>query len=146
MDLVGNTVMVEEDMEEEGKLRMAEEEGKRKDREGKLKDLEDKQLREEEDKLKLVGMPIAAESIVLVGTEMVQSRVVMNMEMEQAVLSTEVLEGHMVVLMAQTRNFVSLRLHNAVLVLLLPQICQFWSEESRYSRRIPEKEPSATES
>ena len=91
--------------EEEGKLKDLE--GKRKDREGKLKDLEDKQLREEEDKLKLVGMPIAAESIVLVGTEMVQSRVVMNMEMEQAVLSIEVLEGHTVVLMAQTRNFVS---------------------------------------
>lgn len=121
MYLVGNMVMVEEGMEEEGKLRMAEEEGKLKDlegkpkdREGKLKEREDKQLREEEDtqtaeedKLKLVGMPIAAESIVLVGTEMVQSMVVMNMEMERAVLSIEVLEGHMVVLMAQTRNFVS---------------------------------------
>ncbi|KAF2533873.1 hypothetical protein F2Q70_00033470 [Brassica cretica] len=98
--------------EEEGKLNL---EGTPKEREGKLKDLEGKQLREEEedtqtaeeDKLKLVGMPIAAESIVLVGTEMVRSMVEMNMEMEQAVLSIEVLEGHMVVLMAQTRNFVS---------------------------------------
>lgn len=122
-------VMVEEGMEEEGKLRMAEEEGKLKDQEGKLTEQEgnpkdregNPRLREEEDtqmaeedKLKLVGMLIAAESIVLVGTEMVQSMVLMNTEMEKAVLSSEVLEAHTVVLMAQTRGFVSLRLHNAV--------------------------------
>lgn len=60
-------------MEEEGKLKDLE--GKPKDREGMPKDREGKQLREEEDtqmaaedKLKLVGMPIAAGSIVLVGT------------------------------------------------------------------------------
>ena len=97
---------------EEGKLRMEEEEGKLKDQEDKPKEREGKRrLREEEgkqmaeeDKLKLVGKLIVAESIVLVGTEMVQSMV----------LSSGVLEGHMVVLIVQNHNFVSLRLHNAV--------------------------------
>lgn len=50
-----------------------------------------------EDKLKLVGIQIVAESIVLVGIEMVQSMV----------LSSEVLEAHTVVRMVQTRNSVS---------------------------------------
>ena len=112
MYLVGNMVMVEEGTEEEGKLRMAEEEGKLKNQEGKLKDREGKRrLREEEgkhmaeeDRVKLVGMLIAAESIVLVGIEMVQSMVVRNTEMEKMVLSSEVLEEHTVVLMAQTRG------------------------------------------
>lgn len=114
MYLVGNMVMVEEGMEKEGKLRMAEEEGKLKEPEGNLKEREGKpRLREEdmqmaeEDKLKLVGMLIAAESIVLVGIEMVQSMVLMNMEMEKVVLSSEALEAHTVVLMARTRNSVS---------------------------------------
>lgn len=105
MYLVGNMVMVEEDTEEEGKLRMVEEEGKLKDREGKrrLREEEGNHMAEE-DRLKLVGMLIAAESIVLVGKEMVQSMVVTNMEMEKAVLSSEVLEEQTVVLMAQTRD------------------------------------------
>lgn len=108
--------VVEEGMEKEGNLRMAVEEGKLKDqeegklkeREGKLKgrEEEDRQTAEE-DKLKPVGMLIAAESIVLVGIGKVQSMVLMNTETEKAVLSSEVLEAHTVVLMAQTRNFVS---------------------------------------
>lgn len=116
MYLEGNMVrVVEEGMEKEGNLRMVVEEGKLKDQEGKLKEREGKlkgreeedRQTAEEDKLKLVGMLIAAESIVLVGIRMVQSMVLTNMEMEKEVLSREVLEAHTVVLMAQTRNFVS---------------------------------------
>ena len=105
MYLVGNMVMVEEGTEEEGKLRMAEEEGKLKDQEGKrrLREEEGKHMAEE-DRVKLVGMLIAAESIVLVGIEMVQCMAVRNMEKEKVVLSSEVLEVHTVVLMAQTRG------------------------------------------
>lgn len=82
--------------EEEGKLK--DQEDKPKEREGKrrLREEEGKQMAEE-DKLKLVGKLIVAESIVLVGTEMVQSMV----------LSSEVLEAHNVVLIAQNHNFVS---------------------------------------
>lgn len=120
MDLVGNMVMVEEGMEKEGTLKMAEDEGNLKEPEGKQRLREEgRQMAEEdkpmaeEDKPKLVGMLIAAESMVLVGIEMVQSMVLMNMEMEKALLSSEVLEVH-TVLMAQTRNHASLLLRNAV--------------------------------
>lgn len=100
-------MMVEEGMEEEGKLRMAEEEGKLKEPEGRQRLREEDRQMAEEDKLKLVGILMAEGIVVLVGIEMVQSMVVlMNTEMQKAVLSIEVLEAH-TVLMAQTRNFVS---------------------------------------
>lgn len=92
---MGNMVIVGE-----GKLRMVVEEDNLKDQEGKPRQREEDRQKAEEDNLKLVGKLIEAESIVLVGTEMVQSMVLMNME----------LEAHMVV----NRNFVSLPLHNVV--------------------------------
>ena len=81
--------------EEEGKLK--DQEDKPKEREGKRRLREEDKQMADEDKLKLVGKLIVAESIVLVGTEMVQSMV----------LSSGVLEGHMVVLIVQNHNFVS---------------------------------------
>lgn len=104
MYLVGS-MMVEEGMEEEGKQKMAEEEGKPRLTEDRQMAEEDKQMAEE-DKLKLVGILMAEGIVVLVGIEMVQCMVLMNTEMQKAVLSIEALEAHMV-LMAQTRNYVS---------------------------------------
>lgn len=113
MDLVGNMVMVEEGMQEEGKLSLVEEEGKLKEPEGKLtlREDEDSQLAEE-DKLKLVGILIAAEegTVVIVGIEKVQSMVLVNMEMQKAVLSSVVLEAQM----AWKSDHVSLLLHNVL--------------------------------
>ena len=145
MDLVGN-MMVAEGMVEEGKLRMAEEVGKLKGSEGSPRLREVDRQMAEEDTLKLEGILMAEGIVVLVGIEMVQSMVVLlNTEMQKAVLSIEVREVH-TVLMAQTRNYVSLLPHNAVGVVLLQRISQFYSAKSRYSRRIPEKELSAIES
>ena len=88
--------------EEEGKLK--DQEDKPKEREGKRRLREEDKQMADEDKLKLVGKLIVAESIVLVGIEMVQCMAVRNMEKEKVVLSSEVLEVHTVVLMAQTRG------------------------------------------